>query len=261
MTTTYDYSGKIVLVTGAASGMGREIAIQFAKAGAKVGALDFNEEGLAGTLDAIGKAGGDALCIPGDVRRDGDLRAAVDAVVREYGGLDIAIANAGVLAEGTVLDTPLEVWDNLIATDLNGVFYTARHALPEFKKRGGGVFIAIASACGLMGYQENVAYAAAKHGVVGIIRAMALDHGLEGIRTAAVCPGSVETQLLIDFREESPEYAAYLESLNPMGRAGKVQEVAHVVMHLASDEASYTNGMTYSMDGGETAGTFTPGMD
>jgi meso-butanediol dehydrogenase/(S,S)-butanediol dehydrogenase/diacetyl reductase len=251
------FAGKIALVTGAGTGIGRATALELADRGAAVVVLDLRQGAACETAVAIEQRGGRALPLGGDVGETGDVHAAVDAAVARFGGLDIVVANAGIEVLGTVLEVDEQSWQRIVSTNLTGVFLTAKHSLPHLLARGGGAFVAVASDAGVTGAQGYTAYAATKHGVVGIVRCLALDFGPRGIRANAVCPAFVETEMAERiFAGAGQEEREFYRASVPLGRFAAPEEIARAICHLASDEASYTNGLLYRIDGGATAGYF-----
>jgi meso-butanediol dehydrogenase / (S,S)-butanediol dehydrogenase / diacetyl reductase len=255
--------GGTAFVTGAASGIGAAVAERLAAQGDAVALFDLSEAGLAATSATIEAAGGRALSLPGDVTDGESVAAAVQRAVTELGPLRTVAACAGVGVAGGLLGPVTELsqadWDRTIAVNLTGVYITARHTIPELLESGGGAFVAIASDAGVTGTQGMGAYCASKHGVVGLIRSLALDHGAEGIRSNVVCPAMVETPMADAFFAEisAAERQAW-ERTVPIGRFARPAEVAEVIAHLTSPQASYTNGHVYLVDGGATAGYFEP---
>jgi NAD(P)-dependent dehydrogenase (short-subunit alcohol dehydrogenase family) len=251
-----DYDGKVAFVTGAGSGIGRETALALARRGARVGFLTRTAAHAQSVSDEIRAVGGSPRAMTGDVGKAGDVSAAVTAIVAEFGGLDLVVANAGVDVSGTILDTTLEDWDRLVATNLTGVFLTAKFSVPAVVSRGGGAFVIVGSDASVQGSPGLAAYSAVKHGLVGLTRCMAIDHGPAGIRTTIVCPSVVMTPMMRNLAENDPETAAEWLSAIPLGRGAQPSEVAAVICHLGSDEASFTNGLVYNLDGGSSAGLY-----
>lgn len=246
------------VVTGAASGIGRATALALARRGAAVALLDCDGARAQALADEIGQAGGRALAIVADVADSAQVKSAIDQSARTHGGLDTVVAAAGIALTGSVLQMAEADWHRTIAINLTGPYLTARHAMPLLLARGGGSYVAISSDAGIRGSMGFAAYCASKHAVVGLVRCLALDHGHQGVRSNAICPSFVDTpmadRLLAD--DNVPEKSFY-ERRVPLGRFAQAEEVARVVLHLSSAEASYTNGMFYVVDGGTTAGTYT----
>ena len=247
----------VALITGAGSGIGRATALRLARRGDAVCVLDRVDAAAAETVALVEAAGGRAAAVPGDVTSAADLEAAV-AAARGLGSLTSVVANAGIEMIGTVLETSEERWQDALSVILTGTFLTARATLPDLIARRGS-FVAVASDAGQRGFQNWAAYVAAKHGVVGLVRAMALDHGPQGVRVNAVCPGPTLTPMNERvLAGVAPERAASYERAVPLGRLADPEAVADVIAHLTSEEARHTNGLTYAVDGGSHAGGFDP---
>ncbi|MGA2842575.1 MAG: SDR family oxidoreductase [Steroidobacteraceae bacterium] len=244
------------IVTGATSGIGRAVAVRLAKRGAAVAVLGRNVAAAQQVAAEVADAGGVAFVAHADVSNAGQVQAAVSRFVAEYGGIDTVVASAGIALTGHVTDCDLADWDRLLATNLNGVFYLARYAIPELLKSR-GTFTAISSDAGVHGACGYAAYCASKHAINGLIKCLALDYGSKGVRCNSVCPGFVETpmaeQLLTG---ATAEEVAFYKGIVPIGRFARPDEVAAAVAHLSSAEASYVNGMIYNLDGGSTAGFY-----
>jgi NAD(P)-dependent dehydrogenase (short-subunit alcohol dehydrogenase family) len=243
---------KVTLVTGAGSGIGRDIAYQFAREGAKVVVSDINDAGGEETVARIRERDGKAFYLRADTARAGDNEALVAAAVKQYGGLHVAVNNAGIggpLAPAG--EYPIDGWDKVIAINLSGVFYGMRYQIPALLKSGGGSIINMASVLGQAGFRNSSAYVAAKHGVVGLTKAAALEYGTQKVRVNAVGPGFIRTPLVE--KSLSPEALKFLEGQHAMGRLGESPEVAELVTWLASDRASFVTGGYYAVDGGYLA--------
>lgn len=246
---------KNAFITGAGSGIGRAVASHLAERGTRVALFDRSADGLAETASAIGADR--PLLIEGDVAREEDVAAAVQEATTQFGQLDAAVSCAGIEVMGLVPEMEIDDWHRVIAVNLTGTFLTARHTIPALESAGGGSFVAISSDAGVQGASGFGAYCASKHGVIGLVRSLALDHGPAGVRSNAVCPGFVETPMADRiFADTDPEERHRWEQTVPLGRFARPDEVAAVVAHLTSDEARYTNGLVYSIDGGSTAGYF-----
>lgn len=251
---------EVAFVTGAGSGIGAAVARRLAARGAAVALFDLAKDKVEATATSIETEGGHALPLHGDVGDDGNVGQAVAETVSRLGALTTTVACAGIAVTGTVSDISLADWHRTLHVNLTGVFLTARHTVPHMIEAGGGAFTAISSDAGVQGAEGFAAYCASKHGVVGLIRCLALDHGPQGVRANAVCPGFVETPMADRiFEGTGPESRGYYATTVPLGRFARPEEVAAAVAHLTSAEASYTNGMTYVIDGGATAGYFEGG--
>lgn len=246
-----------MLVTGGASGIGRAAALAFARRGASVVVVDRDEAGRA-TAEAIDSAGGTAVFVEADVTVDGDVRGMVTTAVEQFGRLDVAHNNAGI--EGPyrrLVDVDRAGWDAVLAVNLTAVWSCMREELRVMSAQGGGAIVNTASILGLVGLGHSAAYAAAKHGVLGLTRVAAIEHGGEGIRVNAVCPGFIDTPMLVQRERGGRGLPApivqRLAASAPAGRLGRDDEVAEAVVWLASDESSFVNGETIAIDGGYTA--------
>lgn len=248
-------AGKAILITGAAAGIGRAAAMQAAREGARLAIVDIALNGAEETAAQIRAGGGEALAIAADVRDSGQVQAAIASTVTAYGRLDGAVNNAGVsgsLAFSAEMDE--DDWQHTLDVNLSGVFRCLKYELRQMMAQaGGGAIVNTASAAGLIGLPRAVAYTASKHGVIGITRTAALEYARRGIRVNAVCPGFVETAMVGVWEELRPGMLAGVRQFNPMRRLGQPREVAEAIVWLLSDEASFVNGHTLSVDGGVTA--------
>lgn len=241
---------KSAVVTGAGQGIGAAIARVFAGEGARLVLADMRSGPAEAVVEEINAAGGEALFVQADVTSDSDCKRMIDTAVERYGSVDIVVNNAGIAGKGTVTEVTEELWDRVMAVNLKSIFLTSRHAVPHMEKAGGGSIVCIASVAGMTGEMGQVAYNTSKHGVIGLVRCMAYDHAAAGIRVNAVCPGAIDTPLLSPLTEER---LTRLEGLHMMRRLGRPEEIARAVLHLASDESSFTTGAAYVVDGGYTA--------
>lgn len=248
---------EVAFVTGAGSGIGRATALRFAARGARLGLFDISAAGLTETAAAVRANGTEVLELVGDVADPAQVEAAASSTVEQLGPLRTAVAAAGIEVLGTAPELSLEEWSRAIEVNLTGVFLTAKYAIPHLRASGAGAFVAVSSDAGIQGAAGFAAYCASKHGVIGLVKSLALDHGPEGIRCNAVCPGFVETPMAERIFGDLP--AAERERWRgtvPLGRFGRPEEVADAIAHLSSAQASYVNGHTYVIDGGGTAGYF-----
>jgi NAD(P)-dependent dehydrogenase (short-subunit alcohol dehydrogenase family) len=242
-----------VLVTGAGSGIGRATSQLFAAEGARVVAVDQDEADAEKTVALIKEAGGDALAIAADVSSEADCRGMVERTVAAYGKLNIAFNNAGVGASGfAVADEEEIAFSRLIDVNLKGVFLSMKYEIPAMLAAGGGAIVNTASVAGLVGERGIGAYAASKHGVVGLTRTAALDYIGRGIRINAVCPGATRTRILADWFQD-PKVEQFILSRHPIGRIAEPEEIGRAVLFLASDDASFVVGQALAVDGGLTA--------
>ena len=246
--------GKVALVTGASSGIGRAAALAFSREGAKVVTADVDVEGGMETVRTIQDAGGEAVFVRSDVSKAAEVEALISKSVETYGRLDCAYNNAGI--EGTMgptADCTEENWDRVIGTNLKGMWLCMKYEIPEMLTRGSGAIVNVSSIAGLVGIQGRPAYAASKHGVAGLTKAAALEYAQAGIRINAVCPGIIRTPMLERPLAQRPELEATLIAQVPVGRIGTPEEIAEAVVWLCSDAASFVTGHTMMVDGGYVA--------
>ena len=243
-------SGKVVLITGAGSGLGRESAIELAGEGSRIAVMDMNTEGAAETVATIAAAGGDAFAVHGNVSDSASVQAVVAAVLEHFGTIDILVNNAGVVGElKPVHEVSEESWDFVMGVDMKGVFLCSKYVIPTMLAKGKGVIINIASVSGFLASATGVEYTAAKHGVTGLTKQLAYDYGHQGIRSIAIGPGVIETPLTADWTREGGPFHE-LTMAAPAGRYGRPIDVARLVCFLASDEADFMHGHTIPIDGG-----------
>lgn len=251
---------KVALITGAASGIGRESALLFAREGAAVVAVDVNADGARKTAAEIDANGGKAIAVRADVSKAADCGAMVDAAENQFGKLDILFNNAGIMDsdDGDAMATDEDVWDRTMAINLKGVFLGCKYGIPAMKRASGGSVINTASFVALLGAATpQIAYTASKGGVLAMTRELAVIHARENIRVNALCPGPLRTELLMKFLDTEEKKQRRLVHV-PMGRFGLAQEMAQAALFLASEESSYMTGATFSVDGGITSAYVTP---
>lgn len=246
--------GKVALVTGGGSGIGRASALAFAAAGARVTVADVDTEGGAGTVRLVEEAGGGARFLAADLTRSEEAAGLVDDVVRQWGSLDCAHNNVGITGAGAmVADYPEDEWDRVMDVNLKTVFLSMKFEIAQMLSQGGGAIVNTSSGAGLVGFAGLPAYVASKHGVVGLTRAAALEYVKKGIRVNAVCPGSVRTPMLEGFMAGDPRIEKMMAAGQPIGRLGRPEEIAAAVVWLCSDAASFVVGHAMAIDGGAVA--------
>jgi NAD(P)-dependent dehydrogenase (short-subunit alcohol dehydrogenase family) len=248
--------GKVALITGGASGIGRATAILFAREGAHVAIADINTESGQSVANEVEAVGGRAIFLACDVTIAEDCRHAVEATVAAFGGLDILFNNAGIIRRADVLDTTEAEWDCVMDVNVKSIFLMSKYAIPHMEKRGGGSIINTSSGWGLKGGAKAVAYCASKGAVTNMTRAMAIDHGRQNIRVNALCPGDTDTPMLhaeaIQLGQVDDQFMA--EAANrPLRRYAQPIEIARSVLFLASDAANFITGAALAVDGGGSA--------
>ena len=249
-----ELEGKVVLVTGAGSGIGRESALAFAAAGGRVVVSDVVVNGGEETVAQIKAAGGEATFVRADVSQRADVEALVRQTVESYGRLDCAHNNAGIEGDlAPTCDCTEANWDRTIAVNLKGVWLCMKYEIPQMVEQGGGVIVNTSSVAGLVGFLNLPAYVATKHGVAGLTRTAALEYAEQGIRVNAVCPGVINTPMIDRIVAGDAEAEAQFTALEPVGRMGSPAEVAQAVVWLCSDRASFVTGIAMPVDGGFVA--------
>jgi NAD(P)-dependent dehydrogenase (short-subunit alcohol dehydrogenase family) len=254
--------GKVALVTGGGSGIGRATALAFAREGARIVLADIMVEAGEATVWMIKETSGEALFCKADVSQATEVQALVQTAVDTYGRLDCAYNNAGVegirgVAPAPTADVTEDMWDYILNINLKGVWLCMKYEIPQMLSQGGGAIVNTASIMGLVGIPTGAAYVASKHGVVGLTRTAALEYAQAGLRINAVCPGFIRTPMVDRFFEltsrENPQISDQVTALHPIGRLGTPEEVAEVVVWLCSDAASFVTGHTMTVDGGYVA--------
>ena len=249
-------SGKVALITGGGTGIGRAIALAFAREGASVAVAGRRLEKLREVISEIQKQGGAGLAMQCDVTRAGEVERAVKGTVERFGRLNVLVNNAGVMHVSNVEKISEEEWERLMTVNVKGPFLTSRAVLPEFRKCGGGVIVNIGSVLGLFAVKDRAAYCASKGGVTMLTKAMALDHAHENVRVNCICPSVVETEMVRRVFDESEEGQALRKAriaTIPLGRIGRPVDVAEMAVFLASEESSWLTGAAIPLDGGVSA--------
>ena len=254
------FGGKVVIITGGALGIGQATAWEFAKEGAKVAIADVNREAGEATVAEVERLGGDGLMLQADVSDSSECRRVVEATVERFRGVDILFNNVGIQPPESyvnVEDTPEEMWDRIIGVNLKSCFLMSKYAIPEMRKRGGGVIISTASVQGLQSQPLVPPYAASKGGILSLTRQMSLDYAKDNIRVLAVCPGSIDTPMLRAAAGvvggDPDEVVGQWGAAHPIGRVGTGQDIANAVLFLASEKASFMTGEHVNVDGGYMA--------
>lgn len=250
------FADKVAVVTGAGGGIGRATAEAFAAEGASVAVVDLKQALLDEVVPAIQRAGGKAIAVRADVSETEGARRIASETVAAFGGIDVLVNNAAIELYGTVVEMPEDQWDRVVAVNLRGVYLVSRYCIPHIAARGGGAVVHVASVQAFTCLPRSAAYVATKGAVVALTRAMALDHAADGIRVNCVCPGSIETPLLhYAAGQENDPRAAFAQwaGKHPIGRIGKPEEVANVILFLASDQSSFVTGSPYLVDGALSA--------
>lgn len=254
------FDGKSVIVTGGALGIGAATAVEFAKEGARIAIADVNREAGKAAVLRVEAANGECILVEADVGLNAECRRVVAETVAAYGGVDVLFNNVGIQSPDSysnVEDMPEEMWDRILDVNLKSAFLMSKYAIPEIRKRGGGAIINTASVQGLQSMKLVPAYAASKGGILSLTRQMALDYAEENIRVLAVCPGAIDTQMVRTMAAlEGGDVDATVHEWgrgHPIGRIGTGQDIANVVLFLASDKASFMTGEYVCVDGGYMA--------
>ena len=252
--------GKVALITGAGSGIGRESALLFAREGAAVAVVDVNEDAARESVDLVKKQGGRAAAFRADVSKAADSERMIAFAEKEFGKLDVLFNNAGIMhgKDDDAVTTEEAIWDLTMSINAKGVFFGCKYGIPALRRAGGGSVINTASFVALLGAATpQIAYTASKGAVLALTRELAVIHARENIRVNALCPGPLKTKLLMDFLDTEEKRERRLVHI-PMGRFGEAREIAQGALFLASDESSYVTGTEFLVDGGLTAAYVTP---
>jgi NAD(P)-dependent dehydrogenase (short-subunit alcohol dehydrogenase family) len=250
---------KVCVITGSGSGMGRVAAQMFAAQGAKVAVFEINKEDGEKTVEQIHKEGGEASFFQCNVTDEQNVQAAVAQTVETYGQIDVLYNNAGIMPEkdGSVLETPVDVWDLVMNVNVKGIYLMCKYTIPEMQKKGTGSIINIASFVAFMGCSvPQDAYTASKGAVLSLTKSLAIQFRPQGIRTNAICPGPIETPLLMEWLVKDEEAKRIRLNRQPSGRFGRPEDIVYSAIYLASDESDWTNGAFLNIDGGITSNYF-----
>lgn len=248
------FTDKVAIITGASAGIGKATAIAFAQNGAKVVVADINQQDGEAVVNEITQAGGTAMFVPCDVTNDQQVMSLVDATLEAYGKLDIAFNNAGIEIEQSKLaDGEESVFDKIMDVNVKGVWRCMKYQIPAMLKNGSGSIVNTASVAGLGAAPKMAIYSASKHAVIGLTKSAAVEYGKKGIRVNAVCPAVIDTEMFRCAAESDPRKAEFVAGMHPVGRIGKVEEIAEAVMYLCSSNSGFTTGIALPVDGGHTA--------
>lgn len=250
----FTFSGQVALVTGGAAGIGRATALAFANEGLKVVVSDVDVQGGEGTVGLIRAAGGDAIFVRCDVTRDAEVKELMERTIAAFGRLDYAFNNAGIeiekgkLAEGTEAE-----YDAIMGVNVKGVWLCMKHQIPLILAQGGGAIVNTASVAGLGAAPKMSIYSASKHAVIGLTKSAAVEYAKKKLRVNAVCPAVIDTDMFRRAYEADPQKGEFAAAMHPVGRIGKVEEIATAVLYLCCDNAAFTTGHALAVDGGATA--------
>ena len=248
------FSGQVAVVTGAANGIGRATAQAFAAEGLKVVVADLDTAGGEGTVALIRTAGGDATFVRCNVTVESEVKNLMDEVINTYGRLDYAFNNAGIeIEQGRLAEGSVDEFDTIMGVNVKGVWLCMKYQLPLLLAQGGGAIVNTASVAGLSAAPKMSIYAASKHAVIGLTKSAAIEYAKKGIRVNAVCPAVIDTDMFRRAYEADPRKAEFAAAMHPVGRIGKVEEIASAVLYLCSDGAAFTTGHSLTVDGGALA--------
>lgn len=249
-------TGKVALITGAASGIGRAVAVRFAQEGARVAVADWNASGGEETVRLVANSGGESIFVEVDVSSEDDVKRMVQATISAYGRIDILCNNAAIQVFGTIPETPVADWHRVMDVNLKGVYLGCKYVIPHMVEQGGGSIVNTSSALGIVGDPDLPAYGATKGGILAMTAAMAQAHGRQNIRVNSICPGDVATPLVMEYFEHQPDPEGArqrVEGEYALGRIAQPEEIANVALFLASDESSFVTGTYILVDGGLTS--------
>jgi NAD(P)-dependent dehydrogenase (short-subunit alcohol dehydrogenase family) len=251
----YKFGGKAVFITGAGSGIGQATALAFARAGAKVAAVDINATAAESTVEQIKAEGGQAIAIKCDVTKEADVKAAIDRTVAELGSLDCAFNNAGI-EQGVIPLTEVseDLFDRLFAVNVKGVYLCMKHQIPVMEAQGGGTIVNTASTAGVLSIRNQGSYCATKYAVVALSKSTALETASKNVRINALCPGITDTPMIERVSGGTKEGHARLRAQEPVGRYASANEMARACMWLSSDDSAFVVGAAINIDGGQSAG-------
>lgn len=250
----YDFTGKVVFVTGGASGIGRATALAFAEAGAWVVIADINDDGGLQTVRLIQESGGEGLFFKCDFASLNSIEHVMQSVIKHTGKIDCAFNNAGIEGDSdTTADCKVENWHRVIDVNLRGVWLCMKYEIAAMLKQGSGSIVNCSSVAGLVGFAKSPAYVASKHGVLGLTKTAALEYARQNIRVNAVCPGIIQTPMIDRVTYQKEDLRRQLADSEPMGRMGTPEEIAAAVLWLSSSQASFVTGQTLAVDGGWVA--------